>query len=589
MIEKFFTAVSLILLLAISSCSRDSVLNQLEQIKHKGDTNPVAAMTMLDSLEAQMQNQGKHVKAKYDLLRIRLNDKADVMPTSDLAVDRLVKYFDRHGSALEKQEVHYYAGSVYRDLQDTPRSLTHFFQSIQSAEEGGECDTTMLRNTYSNLQYLHYRVQNYSDALDMARHELALSVQLHDDLVLPYMHMGSSLVGLDSLAQAEKAFDQAFGQIMNSKDVSAYQQALEHLLCQYADLGNMTKARKVREKITADPLQAYNAFSCIAFAQYFERLGVMDSAMACCERVLAEGDDPYNIYDASKLLYRISDGRGDIAKANEYARLFIHLSDSIDLGERQKLAATVNNEYKYYQDQDREQRLREENARYWNMLAGTVLVAVFCFCLGYILYVRHRNRHLQICMQLETELKQVSGHERMLRAELSESEERVASYKQKLEDNSTELDSVKQSLDRVEQELRENKEKLKDREQLLEDKIEQNKTFMRLLCQSEMSVKATEFINMLRQSSGSTKEMQLSDWKKLYQAIDELYPDFKERLFCQPGVITEQQMQVCYLMRAGLSKPQILQLTKLSRVTVWRWTKKYEWILNPSGWKPVSE
>lgn len=582
MFKKSFTAVSLILLLTISSCSRDSVLNQLEQIKHKGDTDPVSAMAMLDSLEPQIRNKGKHVKAKYDLLRIRLNDKADVMPTSDLAVDRLVKYFDRHGSALEKQEVHYYAGSVYRDLQDTPRSLTHFYQSIQSAEEGGECDTTMLRNTYSNLQYLHYRVQNYSGALDMARHELALSVQLHDDLVLPYMHLGSSLVGVGSHVQAGKAFDQAFGRIIRSKDMSAYQQALEHLLCQYADLGNMTKARKVREKITADPLQAYNAFSCIAFAQYFERLGVMDSAIACCERVLAEGDDPYNIYDASKLLFRISDGRGDIAKANEYARLFIHLSDSIDLGERQKLAATVNNEYKYYQDQDKEQRLQEENARYWNMMTGTVITALLCFCFVYILYVRHKNRHLQVCMQLKTRLSQISDHERMLRADLSERAEQMASYKKKLEDNSSELAAVKQSLARVEQELQENREKLKDREQQLEDKIEQNKTFIKLLYQSDMTSKAAEFINMLRQSSGSTKEMQLSDWKKLYQAIDDLYPDFKDQFLRQPGAFTEQQMQVCYLMRAGLSKPQIQQLTRLSRVTVWRWTKKYDWVLNTS-------
>ena len=158
----------------------------------------------------------------------------------------------------------------------------------------------------------------------------------------------------------------------------------------------------------------------------------------------------------------------------------------------------------------------------------------------------------------------------------------MASYKKKLEDNSSELAAVKQSLARVEQELQENREKLKDREQQLEDKIEQNKTFIKLLYQSDMTSKAAEFINMLRQSSGSTKEMQLSDWKKLYQAIDDLYPDFKDQFLRQPGAFTEQQMQVCYLMRAGLSKPQIQQLTRLSRVTVWRWTKKYDWVLNTS-------
>lgn len=41
---------------------------------------------------------------------------------------------------------------------------------------------------------------------------------------------------------------------------------------------------------------------------------------------------------------------------------------------------------------------------------------------------------------------------------------------------------------------------------------------------------------------------------------------------------TEQQMQVCYLMRIGLSKTQIQNMTNLSRVTIWRWVKKFAWI-----------
>ena len=36
------------------------------------------------------------------------------------------------------------------------------------------------------------------------------------------------------------------------------------------------------------------------------------------------------------------------------------------------------------------------------------------------------------------------------------------------------------------------------------------------------------------------------------------------------GNYTEQQQQVCYLMRIGLSNPQIQNMTNLSRPTVWR-------------------
>jgi len=47
------------------------------------------------------------------------------------------------------------------------------------------------------------------------------------------------------------------------------------------------------------------------------------------------------------------------------------------------------------------------------------------------------------------------------------------------------------------------------------------------------------------------------------------------------GNFTEQQMQVCYLMRIGLAKPQIQNMTNLSRVTIWRWVKKYDWLMTP--------
>ena len=68
-------------------------------------------------------------------------------------------------------------------------------------------------------------------------------------------------------------------------------------------------------------------------------------------------------------------------------------------------------------------------------------------------------------------------------------------------------------------------------------------------------------------------------WKHLNRVMNERYPNFNDRLLKEIGTFTEQQMQVCYLMRIGLSKPQIQNMTNLSRVTVWRWVKKYDWVL----------
>ena len=117
----------------------------------------------------------------------------------------------------------------------------------------------------------------------------------------------------------------------------------------------------------------------------------------------------------------------------------------------------------------------------------------------------------------------------------------------------------------------------------LEQKIEQNKEVIKLLHQAKLEEKAENVIESIRQSAIGQKSMNTDDWKQLYQAVDELYPDFKDKLLKELGTFTEQQMQVCYLMRIGISKPQIQNITNLSRVTVWRWAKKYDWVLTPDA------
>ena len=116
---------------------------------------------------------------------------------------------------------------------------------------------------------------------------------------------------------------------------------------------------------------------------------------------------------------------------------------------------------------------------------------------------------------------------------------------------------------------------------MIKEKQEQNKAFIQLLHQSELEEKAEDVVYAVRQSSAGKREMTSAEWKRLYQAVDELYPSFKDRILRELGTFTEQQQQVCYLMRIGLSKPQIQNMTNLSRVTVWRWVKKFDWVFEP--------
>lgn len=574
-----FRSIFAFFMLMLVSCSKGKILNELEQIKAIGNDDPQKALVMLDSLEIEIMECGDYAKAKYDLLRIRLNDKAYNMHKSDIVIKKLVKYFEDEGTMSDKQEVYYYAGSVYRDLQDTPRALEFFFRSLDYAADDKNCDSMMLRNTYSNLNYLYYIVQDYKDAINMAHKELDTSKKIGADDIVSYMHLGAAYYGLDSLRQSEAAYDTAFSRINSKKDFSSYQHSLSLLLCGYSDLGRMSKAKKCLSLIESDPLKDFDAFTCIAFAQYYESSGKPDSAFIYCKRVLDDGTDMYNMYDAAKLLFRMYNKMGDVNNANLYAGKYMQLSSSLDFGKRQEQAATVNNRYQYHLDQKKEQDLRDEKERYRNILVVVSFAVVLLSSFGYIIYIRRRNRHLQEMVALSSELQRVSENDRQLRKDIASKEQELIKSRASLDKSTEELDNVQEKLRSVNAELAEKGKALEDSERHLSDKIEQNRTLMNLLHQSELEGKAEDIIYDIRQSSMGKKDMKPADWKRLYNAVDELYPLFKDRMLKNVESFTEKKMQMCYLMRIGLSDMQIRNLTGLSRTTAWRWAKDFDWVL----------
>ncbi len=518
----------LFFILLIASCSNDGIMEKMEQIKTVGNHDPETALTMLDSLELDVRDGGEYVRNKYDLLRIRLNDKANHMPSSDMMIKKLVAYFEEKGSVPEKQEVYYYAGSIYRDLQDTPRALENFFKSLDFAlDYPKECDPIMLRNTYSNLHYLFYMVKDYPDAQEYGLKELESCRQTKSDVVLPFNHIAATYLDMDSMRQAEAASDSAFAYIMQSGDIHKYQESLAFLLYYYSYMEKVEKARKCMSLMESNPLENGDYCTCMTYAFYYEALGKKDSAAIYCKKVLEDAKDTLYMYDAAKHLFTYYDELGDEHNAARYAKAYMDMSSAMDFGRRQELSATVNNQYKYHLDKKKEQDLKDEKKQYKNMFFIVCLAALLLVCLGFIYHIWKRNRHLKEVVAL-------------------------------LEEN-------------------------KAREQQLAEREEQNKAIIKLMHKTELEGTAEEVIEAIRQVSTGKKEMTAAEWKQLYYAVDALYPSFKDKLVKELGNYTEQQQQVCYLMRIGLSNPQIQNMTNLSRPTVWRWVKKYDWVLEADG------
>ena len=80
---RLFLSFIWLLILAVGCGRTTEIVDKLELIKKAGDTDPESALLMLDSLDIPVRDESDYVQMKYDLLSLRLHDKADDRPSSD--------------------------------------------------------------------------------------------------------------------------------------------------------------------------------------------------------------------------------------------------------------------------------------------------------------------------------------------------------------------------------------------------------------------------------------------------------------------------------------------------------------------------
>lgn len=564
------------LFLCIVSCRRDEmVLTRMEEIQAMGETDPLLALKMLDSIKAEVGDQSAYIQNKYHLLDARLNDKAFIQPSSDIMIRKLVDYFQEYGSDAERQEVLYYAGSVYRDLNDTPKALLFFHQSKDIAtEHPGECDSLMLARAYSNLSWLYYMVQDYENALDMAQQEWNVFSALGMENPRTLVHIGTAQLKRQDTQGAAATFRKALGLAQQSKYDSTQAELYSALLYQFSYLKMKEEATECRRRLLPyEKEMLYSTDDYLAMGEFYKLNGQPDSMVYCLKQVLDGDMGGEGMYDATKILFDFYDRKGDVAEANRYARWFVTVCDTLNLGGRQQLAATVNNQYQYHRNEREEQLLRQENSRNKSILLFLVLASSLMMTGGLLFFFYRKNRRLKEYVATQDELLQLRQDKHALEEELRDQQSQIESMKTDVREKGEQMAFFEAEIARYDQDSA-------VREKELRMKIEQNKSLIGMLNQLHFAVNHEDVIQNVMKAAEGRYEMKEKDWDAFCSAFDMIYPDFKGMLAEKLGKFSRKQMIVCYLMRIGISPSQIQHLLNLPRTTVWRWTGKFSQILS---------
>lgn len=145
-----FLALFSTILYTFSSCNKqEEYVQTLQEIQVIGDSNPRAALKVLESISKNIeQNGNKHSKMKCALLKARLQDKAYMTATSTDTISMLCTYFEKEGTKQEQAEAYYYLASAYRDLQDYPQAVTAFAKVNEICDPETEEEAMLCSNAY---------------------------------------------------------------------------------------------------------------------------------------------------------------------------------------------------------------------------------------------------------------------------------------------------------------------------------------------------------------------------------------------------------------------------------------------------------
>lgn len=585
---------SLLLLASLAGCTNygsHGELKKMEEIKHLGDSNPRMALSSYDSLKKDIMKAPTYVRNKYALLGVRLRDKADIMYTSDYCIIPLIPYFEKNGTNRERQEVYYYAGSVYRDLQDTPRSLEYFLKSASCAENG-KVDSVMLRNCYSQLYIQYMRTQDFKNALHAGEKEceIAKSIGQLDDLSLN--HQFNAYM---QMTNYKKLSPLAYEILKNECELPASQRdagALTDLLYAFCAVNDKQNADRCYAMISSLK-RNYIKKSTMDFylGRYFELVGPTDSCIFYYQRALKQGSLTCQ-YDASQRLFFLYDRLGNMEQAYEYASKHVDISRELDLGKRQEMAATVNNQHQYYRNKGEEERIKKENEKKNTWLWGLSLGALALISLIYASYIHKNFQFKKRLQKISDTLGGSTGDRKKKKKEtqmLKQIQKDAETVKKRQEEMERELEKA-QSDARLQKELREKQAREKERlekdmeqtrknaEETLQEAqklIEHNTNLLRMTRLTELTKSEKDIAETIRKASLGKQTLTAKQWDELYSFIDQQCPEFASHLSANFGTLGEIQARTCYLLKLGLTTTEICNLMEgCSRSTIWRWKKR---------------
>ncbi|MBO6190576.1 MAG: hypothetical protein J6N92_07215 [Alloprevotella sp.] len=521
-----------------TSCSRRDAQGDLwEDIKTYGNTHPVAALQRLDSALLGGKQLTRSDSMRVRLLRLRLRDKAEIVPSSAREAEEVKDYFMRHGSPRQKQEALYYYASTRRDLKDTPAAIEGFLQAYDTGREApAEVDSALLANTCTQLCALYSFQGKARTALKYADEAISIARQggfIEAGYLIGGLH---AAYGAHEEERAVLCMTQALDDFKNNKKAVRHDPVWLSDIIYYATLlHRQDLAVEAQKLLQTDYVNFLGTGRYhLAMSMYCQRYGTEDSLIVHLSEACRLTDDFADKYNAAYTLVAIYGERKQWEQAAKYAMLMKQASDSIDARRASEGAAQeeLAIQYERFKREVHEMRTQISTLKWVVATLSVLLLAL----LGVLLFGLRRHKGLRA--QLGKIVEQTDAmHNKALKDKAS-----IATLQQ-------ENDALTYAL------------------QDLQTKYE---TLTSGLARDATIRNGKQAKAILELAAEGRYTLTTSDWNAIYRIVDSedpTYADKADKMFSRQS---ERNRRVAYMHAFGLNAQQIANIDGRVTSTIWR-------------------
>ena len=555
--------IYMLIFMSLSSCSNrkyEQTITRADNLMELSQDSARSALAILDSIRPDLSKMGKSTQMRYQLVYAKGMNKGYVDFTTDSLMKEIVDYYDNHGTCQQQMLAHYLLGCVYRNLGDSPASLSCYNDAVEKVDTtSSDCDYKLLTRVYEQQGALFLSQSMPQNALSAYQKAEKYAWIAKDTLsaVLSYEHLGNIYEYMGNMNKVIEVYENAsrryrqYGYpVQAARALGGAIQALI-LTKQYA------KAKKYMDVFEAESgyFQKDSCYSYINYSHYYYLKGLYcleshsDSAKywftKCQKFAKTNNNKSFSAY--AWYLYYIKHQQMDsVAKYSEQAFAY---NDSANLNMERDLMQKMQAIYDYNRWKNVAHNEEIKATRVNLILLVSILVSVSVIIIGILIFLVYRKKR---------------------KLELQEKEEQENLIRQQIYDTKQELELLRTVNDRKiadvikekEQTINKLKEDLKD----IRDKYSNSS-----LSDVDILLKESSIYKRIKYLELHPKEtMRENDWIELEETIEQLIPSFIPLLKNRLNVIA---YRICLLVKLEISTSSIAILLGLSSSAISKYRK----------------